>query len=319
MARKFLIFFLAVFLISFISAEACTNIGKVSGTNYCDVDGTLKALKADNAACLNDYECVAQSCTEGVCASKYSSIVKSGSELQKILNALQGLQCTPGETSCSGTTYIMCGATGLWENKGNVDGKCGYSSGGGGGSKNINLVIDSPKNITYSTTQIPLQVRDRNNLANYWRYSLNGGAKINFTSGITITTKAGSNSLTVYASKTSTSSEEIKTVVFNVIAPTSSSYCGDKVCNVEEDCITCSKDCGVCDDTIYLGECGDTLCDSDESSFTCPEDCKAETPTSYWWIVILIIILILSLTIYLLRHKIEDSQWFQRWFPKQEA
>lgn len=320
MAKKFLIFFLIVFLISFISAVACTNIGEVSGTNYCDVDGTLEALKADNAVCLNDYECVAQACTEGVCQSKYSSIVKSGSELQKILNALKGLECTPGETRCSDKVYLMCGNTSLWENKGNVDGKCGYTASiDGGGTKSINIVIDSPKNITYDTTQIPLQVRDRNNIANYWRYSLNGGIKTNFTSGIAITAKTGSNSLVVYASKTSYSSEESKTIIFNVIASVVSAYCGDKICSSNEDCTDCSKDCGICDEPIYLGECGDGICNGDESSYTCSEDCESENPTSYWWIVIIVLILALSLTLFLLRHKIEDSQLFQKWFPKQSA
>ena len=312
--------FIFLFSISFISAEACTNIGESANGKYCDVDRTLKSLKADQVSCLNDYECVAQSCAEGVCASKYSSIVKSGSELNKIWNALQGLQCTPGTTSCSDKVYIMCGATGLWENKGNVDGKCGYTATiGGGGSSSINIIISSPKNITYDTTQILLQVRDRDGIANYWKYSLNGVAKINFTSGITITARAGSNSLTVYASKTSYSSEESKTIIFNVVASVVSSYCGDKICSSNEDCTDCSKDCGVCVGPIYIGECGDGTCDADESSYTCSEDCEAETPTSYWWIVILIIILILSLTIYLLRHKIENSQWFQKLFPKQGA
>ena len=309
--------FILLFSISFVVAETCETTGEVSNGKYCDVDGILQNLKANGISCLNDYECLDNSCVEGICQSKYATILENQNALQEILNMLNGIECTPGETSCDGKIYLMCGAKGVWESKGNVDGKCGYSSGGGGGGggSSISIIISSPKNITYSANQILLQVKDSNNNANYWKYSLNGGTKTSFKSGDYITAKQGSNYLTFFASKTATSSETSKTIVFSVAVSSAAPFCGDRVCDSDEDCADCSKDCGKCDEPIYLGECGDGTCDADESSYTCPEDCEAKTPTSYWVIVIVIILLIIGIIIFLLRHKLKKIDFFQKLFP----
>jgi hypothetical protein len=50
--------------------------------------------------------------------------------------------------------------------------------------------------------------------------------------------------------------------------PASSSPCGDKLCQWDESCDTCSLDCGAC-----VG-CGDGQCTGSETCTTCPEDCE---------------------------------------------
>ena len=68
-------------------------------------------------------------------------------------------------------------------------------------------------------------------------------------------------------------------------------YCGDGICDPDEDYITCPEDCdpihycgnGICDpdetwetcpeDCSKPHYCGDGHCDEDEDIFTCPEDC----------------------------------------------
>jgi len=47
----------------------------------------------------------------------------------------------------------------------------------------------------------------------------------------------------------------------------SNAYCGNGICNSDEDCYSCTSDCGACD------VCGNGKCDSKESCSSCPEDC----------------------------------------------
>ncbi len=47
--------------------------------------------------------------------------------------------------------------------------------------------------------------------------------------------------------------------------------CGDNVCDKDESCESCEKDCGSC---TTNGWCGDGTCDSDESCKSCEKDCK---------------------------------------------
>lgn len=311
----FAISFVFLFSINLVAAETCTDVGEVAGGKYCDVDGVLKDWKADGVSCLNNYECEIQACSEGICQEKYSSFFNSENSLQELLNLLSGYECTPGEDDCADDKKLIrtCGARGAWEMKNAyVDGKCGYSS--GGGSSSIQIIISSPRNITYGITKIPLQVKDNRGIANYWRYSLNGGAKTDFVSGAEINARAGSNSLVIYARQSSSSSETSKAVIFGVVL-SASSYCGDKICNSNEDCTDCVGDCGGC--IITLGYCGDGNCDDDESSFTCSADCEAKKPNSKWWVFLIIIVLILAIVLFFLRHKIRNSQWFQKLFQKQ--
>jgi len=50
-------------------------------------------------------------------------------------------------------------------------------------------------------------------------------------------------------------------------------YCGDEVCNGDEDCSTCPQDCGSCGGPGPSPRCGDGICNGDEDNNTCCEDC----------------------------------------------
>jgi hypothetical protein len=64
------------------------------------------------------------------------------------------------------------------------------------------IIILSPQNITYNTTNMPLQV-SANGIVNAWWYSLNGGSNIAFLPNITLIGIQGDNSIFVYASNSS--------------------------------------------------------------------------------------------------------------------
>ncbi|MFA5188655.1 MAG: hypothetical protein WC460_04820 [Patescibacteria group bacterium] len=48
-------------------------------------------------------------------------------------------------------------------------------------------------------------------------------------------------------------------------------YCGDGVCNNNETCLLCSKDCGSCPTPEQY--CGDGTCNNDETCLSCSKDC----------------------------------------------
>jgi hypothetical protein len=52
------------------------------------------------------------------------------------------------------------------------------------------------------------------------------------------------------------------------------SYCGDKVCDLTEDCRTCEEDCGAC----VIRTCGNGVCDAGENFQVCPADCQPIAP-----------------------------------------
>jgi hypothetical protein len=54
--------------------------------------------------------------------------------------------------------------------------------------------------------------------------------------------------------------------------------CGNNVCDKDESCSTCPKDCGECDAGPI---CGDGKCDAGESYKTCKSDCFAGTDDGY--------------------------------------
>ncbi|CAG0967699.1 hypothetical protein METP2_01202 [Methanosarcinales archaeon] len=60
------------------------------------------------------------------------------------------------------------------------------------------IIISSPENIFYHTTDIPLIV-SADKVINLWQYSLNGAVNVTFTPPITITASQGQNNLVVYA------------------------------------------------------------------------------------------------------------------------
>lgn len=313
MKNKFLVssIFLLFILVSvnLITAESCSNVGEIDYTlnQYCDIDGTLKTLKADGSSCLNDYECSIGECKEGLCQIK-SSIVTSSSLFSDIWDFIRGVQCDSSNQSyiCkSGSNHAyLCGSNNLTEDKGQINGVCGYSSnsennnggssGGGGGSSgsSISILIYSPQNKTYNSRTIPLQVGDRYNSAKYWRYSLNNGNKIDFTPNTTITANYGNNLLIVYGRQTQSSTIEISKQVTFIVTQSSSNSCGDNICSLTESCSSCERDCGNCN--VPVTACGDNKCDKEnESSANCPQDCKPKTNLVYILIIIILIILIL--------------------------
>ncbi|MBS3094830.1 hypothetical protein J4474_04140 [Candidatus Pacearchaeota archaeon] len=130
----FLFAFFLVLLINFVLAENCSIVGEVNGTKYCAEDGKYYLLRIDGADCLNDYECEVGSCSEGVCGDQYSQLVDQGTEIKHLWELLSGENCDniyDKEYMCEGTTAFLCGANNVWENKGNIEGVCGYTSGGG--------------------------------------------------------------------------------------------------------------------------------------------------------------------------------------------
>lgn len=48
-------------------------------------------------------------------------------------------------------------------------------------------------------------------------------------------------------------------------------FCGDGICNAEENCETCSEDCDACPPIEY---CGDGICQDSEDETGCPVDCE---------------------------------------------
>lgn len=274
--------------------DECDFIGTVNynyGTNgeFCDADGTWKTLKANEQSCLNDYECDIGTCSEGICGGRYEVIAERGNLIQQIWNFLSGTECIPGEDDCRADDFLIrtCGATGLWEeknafvigrcgynpsgdectinscsgnvflecvegvlvNRGNVNGECGYNSGGSG-----------PSGCT------PRWV------CTLWSNLGSGGA------GCGTRTCTDRN----YCNKPQTKPIESRT------CPGVASFCGDGVCDSNENEITCLADCPK---ALF---CGDGTCSSDESSLTCSEDCKPEKPKNKWWIFWFIAILFLA-------------------------
>jgi len=144
LSKKFVLFFsFVIFLTSFVLA--CDVVGEINNTDgtFCDVDLTWKNLGADGTECLNDYECSTNSCIDGICGEKYSVLVDKTTELSSLWELLSGENCDKNfdvSYKCEGTTAFLCGANNVWENKGQIEGVCGYTAGGntgdgsGGGS-----------------------------------------------------------------------------------------------------------------------------------------------------------------------------------------
>jgi len=311
-----LVFFgVFLFLISVAAAVACEEVGSVDyiTKQYCSVDGNLENLKLNGASCLNPFECANQSCIDGKCQSKYGSLGTQGT-LEDIWDFIIGVECTPGEDDCATDHKLIrtCGNNSVWEDKNAyVNGRCGYivespplcpgpdcpCSGccTGNCGSSINIKIFSPANVTYDKTNIPLQVADLNKNAKFWRYSLNNGAKVDFTPNTTITASVGGNKLDVFARKYQTTSSETKaSLSFSVVLSTTTPVCGDNICNGVETSSSCPNDCQP------SSICGDGYCALDESSFSCPDDCNPNKPKSYLWLFILLIILLILAIIFVL-------------------
>jgi len=86
-----------------------------------------------------------------------------------------------------------------------------------------NITIDSPENISYSTTSIALNVSADETIDTWW-YNLNG-TNVTFTPNTTITASEGSNTITVYGNDT-LGNEGSDSVSFTVITVSPSIYAG---------------------------------------------------------------------------------------------
>jgi len=325
----FAVIFLSLILLPGVCAvdegDLCYVVGDVQDGKYCGNDGIWHVLIKEGETCLNNYECESSECSDGTCGSKFEPIIEQGNLIDTIWNFISGKECAPGEDDCDGEELIRtCGVTGLWENSGGtlpdyVEGHCGYTAPGpdppdppGPGSSSIKIIIFSPGNITYDRTSIQLRVKDPYYIAQYWRYSLNSGSKIEFDpdDNPTITARKGGNVIDVYASKHSSfSSEKKKSVSFAVIDAQAESFCGDGICNLDEDYESCPADCEKISIDPY---CGDGICNGGESSFTCEEDCEPEPNYLWLWILlgVLLILIILIIVIVIILKKRKNKQGF---------
>lgn len=293
MASKifFTSFFIIVFLfgISIVSATECNGIGDVTETQYCEVTGNYVDFLAEGSECLNNYECRGQSCVEGICKGRFASVEGRTDTFEDIWQFFSGEECNPLEDTdymCEGTIASLCGANGAWEEKGEVLGVCGVSdpdpytnpeNGGNSGSSGIKIIIISPREGIYSTSEILLDVKDRSHQARYWRYSLNGADKEEFSPSTIINAPIGNNVLNVFGSRYSSfNSEKEAQVDFSVVS-FRTGLCGDGVCNEGESFSNCGTDCGPRRGVSF---CGDGTCNSDESSSDCSADCVAKSVKS---------------------------------------
>ena len=298
-----------------------------SGVEECD-DGANGII---GDGCTDT--CLAETCTLAemgttICIGYYNSTCEGNLIWHPADNMTIGecgVECLSlWSESCTGQELLMCNESYVWSNYGLVNGKCGYSrpSGGGGGhgghgDQGINIIIYSPlEGITYGNSIIPLLVDDLGDLAEFWKYSLNGAKKISFTPNASVTIASeGYNTLIIYAREEfKTTRETAKAVNFRVVFPPASQpgYCGDTICRDSETCESCSLDCGECITESVL-VCGDGICDVTESSYECIDDCEAgERSIVVAVITVIVLILLLGgLGFFLYKKFFEDA--FRRW------
>jgi hypothetical protein len=296
----FTITIITIFLVSFLSlnvgfvsaqtiGSSCSVIGQESAgaSLICNTTGAWDDLKENGEQCLNDFECKQKSCQEFRCQDKEIGVPGSIDDI----DLRGGFLCQQLDIFCPPPPPCE-------------DGDCPPPGG------RIEIIIDSPRPIVYDKKVIPLRVRDKNNNARTWRYSLNGGDEKIFVPPSTITAKEGVNTLTVIALKSKFAREKYTaSVAFTVNTKTVvEPYCGDNICSESrgETEATCPQDCIP---PPPLDPCGDNFCDAeiDEDYNTCPEDCEKPklNPLFIWFIIGLIVLalIILILIIFLIRKK----------------
>ena len=64
-------------------------IADIEGSSYCDKDGNIKLKKADDEQCQNDFECVSNSCGNGICQNFNERIEGIEEELREQRSILQ--------------------------------------------------------------------------------------------------------------------------------------------------------------------------------------------------------------------------------------
>ena len=93
-------------------------------------------------------------------------------------------------------------------------------------------------------------------------------------------------------------------------------YCGDGTCNTNENCSTCSRDCGDCSSGGPTPYCGDGSCNNNEDCGSCSRDCGACEPVKnediIWWItlgLIALVVIIIILLIVSVLSRNRNSGW----------
>lgn len=69
-------------------------------------------------------------------------------------------------------------------------------------------------------------------------------------------------------------------------------YCGDGICQANENCSDCPKDCGACPPVVV---CGNRICEVGENYTNCPADCPAPPPTIPLGVGISVLVIILGI------------------------
>lgn len=328
--------FLFLVLFSFfIYAEACSEVGKVSATQYCDVDLVWHDLKVNNETCANGYECLNE-CIDGVCKEKYGEIVAQEGAFAKIWLFISGKECDPTidtEYKCEGTIAYLCGAGFTWEEKGEIDGVCGYTeeipmSGGecdpaiDTGYKcdgtfaylcNESLVWEAQGYIDgvcgYIDVALPCDpLNDTGyacngtiayvcNESSVWENKGQIVGVCGYTTGGGGGTSGGGGG-TGGGGGSEAGQGFINYSDIEV-------FCGNKKCQEGENCRTCEEDCGVCIIEEVTSTCGDGVCGPDESSFTCPKDCPVQKKSRLWiYLILVVVIIAIILVIYFIVKKV---------------
>jgi hypothetical protein len=285
MKKLLLVLLFSVFLTSFVLAqEICDEVGVVNSSSgeYCSVEGVWENLIVEGGDCLNNYECFNEECSEGICGSKYAPLIDRLTTLQEIQNFILGIECDPNDQSysCDGRNASLCGANGVWEDKGEVPGECGVPA---------DEDEEDPDNGNGGNVRcIPLW-----NCTSWSRNTCGVRSCIDIHD-------CGTN----YRKP------------LQVKSCPSNSRCGDGTCdagyefcginNVAPNCIS---DCGVC--PINLDSCGNGKCDASESSATCPEDCPAEPRSKVGLVIFILVVMILlvliGLVVYFLVRTIREN------------
>lgn len=337
-----LVVFLSLVSLGFVGADAdCIFVDRFNETHYCDADLNLQLTLSNGVGCVEDFQCTNYSCIDGKCQSKYISVSENLNMLGQILNFINGIECDPeGPYTCDGTdctyyceegneTAFLCGENAVWENKGFIDGECGYESSGwddsvpewsnppsGGSSSNYisnsnflagySVILREGQRIRFkigsvthyvgihklNSTQVTLKIASS---PFYENLSEGDSTKVELTGDNYYDLKININSLTsTKVNLTLQSINESKTVTTVPSVPTTP-Y------------VPTQTSTG----NAYVDHfCGDGTCDVDELSSTCPADCEAEPRQGLWiWVAIVICIFILAAIVgYLLYRKSKSNE-----------
>jgi len=122
-----------------------------------------------------------------------------------------------------------------------------------GGNTNLNLTVTLKERPAYPTRSTPSVSCTENWICSEWSPCYPNGTQYR---NCTDLNRCGT---------TRNKPVEIQNCTY--IPPT---YCGDGICQSDENCSSCEIDCGRCPG---IPLCGNNICEEDENCSTCPEDC----------------------------------------------